>query len=208
MNHRLLILILIIMPAWLIGQNTESDKANRKQYIKEIKIERSHKNNEFTDTAQSPLSYEQIANFSGLNYFRPDTKYKVIATFHKVEIPVTFKMKTSTNRQPEYRTFGTISFNLMDTTVTLQVYQNVELIKKTGYADYLFVPFTDETSADESYGGGRYLDLRIPQSNNIEIDFNKAYNPYCAYNHRYSCPIPPAENHIPIKIEAGERKYQ
>jgi hypothetical protein len=121
---------------------------------------------------------------------------------------MTFKMKTTTDRQPEYRTYGTLTFKLFDSTIRLQVYQNVELIKKPGFEDYLFVPFTDNTSADESYGGGRYLDLRVPLSKSIEVDFNRAYNPYCAYNHKYSCPIPPAENHIPLKMKAGEKKYK
>jgi uncharacterized protein len=208
MNNRLLLLLCLLLPLWLIGQSMGSQKLLSKHYIKEIKNERKAKDNEFRDTAQSPLSYEQIAGFSGLKYFRPNPEYKVKAVFRKAEIPITFKMKTTTDRAPEYRTFGTISFNLHDTTITLQVYQNVELIKKPGYADYLFAPFTDETSAEECYGGGRYLDLHIPLSNTIEVDFNKAYNPYCAYNHKYSCPIPPAENYIPLKIKAGEKKYK
>jgi uncharacterized protein (DUF1684 family) len=207
MNYRSLILLNFIMPMLLIAQGVDNTGLLRKQYIRGIKTERRDKNKEFSDTAQSPLSYEQLTNFSGLKYFRPDPDYKVKATFRKTDIPFTFKMKTTTDRAPEYRTFGTITFKLLDTTINLQVYQNVELIKKPGFGDYLFVPFTDETSADDTYGGGRYLDLRIPLSSTIEVDFNKAYNPYCAYNHKYSCPIPPAENHIPLKIKAGEKKY-
>jgi uncharacterized protein len=208
MNHRFLILCILILPLWLPAKNDKSSDLTRKEYVKNIKSERRARNKEFKDTNQSPFSFEQIATFSGLKYFRPDPDYKVMATFHKTEIPITFKMKTSTDREPEYRTFGTITFKLMDTTFILQVYQNVELIKKPDYGDYLFLPFTDETSAKECYGGGRYIDLHIPLTNTIEVDFNRAYNPYCAYNHKYSCPIPPAENHIPLKIKAGEKKYR
>jgi len=208
MNTRFLIILLLLLPLWLSANNDNSSGVSKKQYVKDIKKERAVKNKEFSDTTQSPLSHEQIANFSGLKYFRPNPEYRVMATFRKTEIPMNFKMKTTTDRQPEYRTFGTITFKLLDTTLVLQVYQNVDLMKKPGYSDYLFLPFTDETSAEKSYGGGRYIDLRIPLSNTIEVDFNKAYNPYCAYNHKYSCPIPPAENHIPIKIKAGEKKYK
>jgi uncharacterized protein len=208
MTQRFLLLLLIILPGFLPAQNTESSGISRRKYIKEFRNDRLAKNKEFADTAQSPLSFEQIAHFSGLKYFRPDPKYKVKAIFRKIDNPVTFKMKTTTARQPIYSTYATISFRLLDTTIVLNVYQNIELIKKPGFSDYLFVPFTDETSAGKSYGGGRYIDLRLPQSDTIEVDFNKAYNPYCAYNHKYSCPIPPAENHIPMKIEAGEKKYK
>jgi uncharacterized protein len=208
MNYRCIILLCLLFPSWILAQSSKSQRISEKQYIKDIKSERKAKDKAFLDTTQSPLLFDQIASFSGLKYFRPNPDYKVRATFRKVDIPMTFKMKTTTDREPEYCTYGTISFNLLDTTISLQVYQNVELIKKPGYADYLFAPFTDETSAEECYGGGRYLDLHIPLSNTIEIDFNKAYNPYCAYNHKYSCPIPPAENHIPLKIKAGEKKYK
>jgi uncharacterized protein len=190
------------------AQNAKSYRKAEKQYIKDMKNERIARDKEFQDTAQSPLSFDEIATFSGLKYFKPNPVYKVHAIFNKSEIPLTFRMKTSTSREPEYRTYGTISFILFDSTISLQVYQNVELIKRPGYSDYLFLPFTDETSAVESYEAGRYIDLRIPESNTIEVDFNKAYNPYCAYNHKYSCPIPPAENHIPLKIKAGEKKYK
>ena len=69
--------------------------------------------------------------------------------------------------------------------------------------DHLFLPFTDNTNGVETYGGGRYIDLKIPAGNTINIDFNKAYNPYCAYSDKYSCPIPPPENHLDIEIKAG-----
>ena len=82
-----------------------------------------------------------------------------------------------------------------------------ELIKGY-YENYLFIPFRDITSGDETYGGGRYLDFRIPETDSVTIDFNLSYNPYCAYNHKYSCPIPPAENSLPVKILAGEKTYK
>jgi uncharacterized protein len=207
MNKSLLLLISFLALFGISANNARAQNISKRQYVKEIKKERIAKNKEFRDTGQSPLANEQIADFTGLRYFRPNPDYKVKATFHKIEAPLVFKMKTTTEREPEYSTFGTISFKLFDTLLVLQVYQNLELIKRPGYSNYLFLPFTDETSARECYGGGRYIDLQIPESDIIEVDFNKAYNPYCAYNHKYSCPIPPAENHIPFKVRAGEKKY-
>lgn len=208
LTSRFLLVLILLSPIYLSAQEKKPENLSRRQFIKETKKERVKKNREFLDLAQSPLLPEEIADFSGLKYFPANPNYKVIATFQRVEMPITFRMKTTTDRQPEYLTFAKITFELMDKTLSLNVYQNVELSLKPGYEDYLFVPFTDETSADGSYGGGRFMDLRQPTSNTIEVDFNKAYNPYCAYNHKYSCPIPPSENHLPVKIKAGEKNYK
>lgn len=207
-TRRFLLLLIILTPIYLLAQDKKTEYISRRHFIKETRNERAAKNREFLDREQSPLPPEEIENFRGLKYFPANPAYKVIATFQRVEIPVTFRMKTTTDRQPEYRTFAKITFKLLDTTLSLNVYQNVDLTLKPGYEDFLFVPFTDETSAAESYGGGRFMDLRQPTNNMIEIDFNKAYNPYCAYNHKYSCPIPPSENHLPVLIKAGEKKYK
>jgi len=129
---------------------------------------------------------------------------KVIAKFEYSK-GKKFKMPTSTERTPIYRRYGFVYFEIAGQKCTLTVYQNMELIKKEGFKDYLFIPFKDATSGKESYGGGRYLDLRIPSSTAIVLDFNTCYNPYCAYSMRYSCPIPPAENTLNINIEAGEK---
>jgi uncharacterized protein (DUF1684 family) len=101
--------------------------------------------------------------------------------------------------------YGELAFSLNGKEFKLNIYQNLGLINKEGYEDYLFLPFLDETNGIESYGGGRYVDARIPEGATMIIDFNKAYNPYCAYNHKYSCPIPPKENHLDIKVLAGVR---
>jgi len=98
-----------------------------------------------------------------------------------------------------------LKFSLEGQTLTLNVYESVELSKKAGYEDYLFIPFTDLTNGDETYGGGRYLDLRQEalRQKPVRLDFNRAYNPYCAYSKGYSCPIPPAENWLPVAIRGG-----
>lgn len=116
-------------------------------------------------------------------------------------------MKTSTDRLPVYIKYGEAHFKLNKKDCVLNIYQNADLVKKEEYKDYLFLPYTDLTSGEESYGGGRYIDLKIPKDETIIIDFNKSYNPYCAYNHKYSCPIPPMENRLDVEVRAGVKAF-
>jgi len=116
-------------------------------------------------------------------------------------------MKTTTDRLPIYRKYGEARFKLGGKDQVLSIFQNLGLMEDPEYEDYLFVPFTDETNGSESYGGGRYLDVEMPEGDRMIINFNKAYNPYCAYNAKYSCPIPPAENHLDIEVKAGVKAY-
>jgi uncharacterized protein len=129
--------------------------------------------------------------------------YRVEAKLYRDTTSDPFEMKTSTTRKPKYRKYGSLVFLLLNKEFQLPVYQNIELLKDSVYADYLFLPFTDLTNGDSTYGGGRYLDLKIPEANSLIIDFNQCYQPYCAYNHKYSCPIPPIENHMNIEVLAG-----
>ena len=117
-------------------------------------------------------------------------------------------MPTTTDRMPIYVKYGEAYFELEGQSFKLNIYQNQELITKAEYVDYLFIPFTDATNGETSYGGGRYLDLRIPTGKTITLNFNKSYNPYCAYNGKYSCPIPPSENDISVAILAGVKAYK
>ena len=114
-----------------------------------------------------------------------------------------FKMATSTDRKPIYEKYGEAHFELDGEKIVLPIYQSHSLRVKEEYKDHLFLPFQDLTNGTESYGGGRYLDLRIPTGDTIVIDFNKAYNPYCAYSSRYSCPVPPKENRMKVAVRAG-----
>ncbi len=151
---------------------------------------------------------DNIKDFKGLNYYKPDLKFRIEARLEKYTTPDTIKMKTTTERLPLYIVYGRAIFSVSNITDTLTIFRNVGLMSKEGYEDYLFVPFTDETSGEGSYGGGRYIDTRIPVNDIIILDFNKAYNPYCVYNKKkYSCPIPPSENYINTKIRAGEKDY-
>lgn len=162
----------------------------------------------YKDASKSPLKAKDPKNFEGLNFFKFDTEYIVKASFKKLNNEKPFKMKTTTERLPIYLKYGELTFELKGKAYKLNIYQNQELIVKEGYEDYLFLPFLDETNGLESYGGGRYIDVRIPKGDTIEIDFNKAYNPYCAYNEKYSCPIVPRENYLKTRVEAGVKAFE
>ena len=164
-------------------------------------------NAEFKDATTSPLTKKDLKHFIGLDFFPVDSAYVVKADFKRTPEEKPFKMKTTTDRLPIYVKYGEATFTLKGETFKLNIYQNQELITKEGYEDYLFLPFLDQTNGIESYGGGRYVDARIPDGNTMIIDFNKAYNPYCAYNDKYSCPIVPRVNYLPIKIEAGVKAF-
>jgi uncharacterized protein (DUF1684 family) len=164
-------------------------------------------NAEYKDATTSPLKDKDRKNFRGLDFFKFDSTFVVKAIFTRTPDEEVFKMKTTTSRLPEYVKYGTVNFELKGEHYQLNIYQNQGLIKKEEYKDYLFLPFLDNTNGEESYGGGRYIDMRIPEGNEIEIDFNKAYNPYCAYNERYSCPIVPRENYLDVSVRAGVKAF-
>ncbi|MDC6405066.1 MULTISPECIES: DUF1684 domain-containing protein [Maribacter] len=164
-------------------------------------------NEEFRDPEESPLPDRFRKDFNGLDFFAPDTNYVIEADFIRITDAVPFLMPTTTDRKSEEVVYGKVRFILDGRNFELEVYQNPELIKEKGYEDYLFLPFTDLTNGEETYGGGRYMDLRIPNGNRITIDFNKAYNPYCVYNKKYSCPLVPAVNHLDTRILAGVKDF-
>lgn len=165
-------------------------------------------NADFKDATTSPLKEKDRTTFRGLDFFKFDSKYVVSASLMRTPEAKPFKMKTTTERLPDYVKYGVVTFELEGERFQLNIYQNMALLDKPGYEDYLFLPFLDATNGEESYGGGRYVECRIPEGDILEIDFNTAYNPYCAYNEKYSCPIVPRENYLDIKIEAGVKRFK
>lgn len=164
-------------------------------------------NKEYATQGESPLMEEDFKVFKGLDFYPINEKFIVEAKFTRTPDEKVFKMKTTGTRLPDYVKYGELAFTLDGKPFKLNLYQNIELIKREGYADYLFLPFSDLTCGKESYIGGRYIDMRIPKGDTVTIDFNKAYNPYCAYNHKYSCPIVPLDNDLEIEIRAGVKKF-
>ena len=164
-------------------------------------------NAEYVDAKTSPLLAEDLKVFKSLDFYPPNEKYFVVAKFIRTENELPFEMKTSTDRKPVYVKYGEAHFNIDGQFFKLNIYRNIELSKKEQYKDYLFLPFSDLTCGSESYIGGKYIDLKIPQGDTIVIDFNRSYNPYCAYSPKYSCPKVPLENDLKIEIRAGVKKF-
>lgn len=164
-------------------------------------------NESYADSLKSPLMKEDLNQFEGLAFYPISEKYIVEATFIRTKKEKAFQMKTTTARTPIYKKYGELHFTIDEKELKLNVYQNIELNKKPGFDAYLFLPFSDETCGKESYIGGRYVDMKIQKGKKWTIDFNKAYNPYCAYNYKYSCPIVPLENDLAIEINAGVKKF-
>ncbi|QLG46244.1 DUF1684 domain-containing protein [Costertonia aggregata] len=176
--------------------------------LSEIKQFQDNLNEEFKNPNTSPLPDRYRKNFESLDFFPPDTTFRVLAKFERTPNALPFMMPTTTERQSEEVVYGIATFELMGDKYKLEIYQSPELIKEEEYENYLFLPFLDDTNGKETYAGGRYIDLTIPNNDTIVIDFNKAYNPYCAYNKKYSCPIVPTVNTLNTKILAGVKTFK
>ncbi|GAB5557248.1 MAG: DUF1684 domain-containing protein [Schleiferiaceae bacterium] len=178
-------------------------------YEASIAEHREELRQEFANPQSSPLDSSDVVGFSDLPYFPIMKSYRVTAQWEaKTDQPV-FEMSTTTSRKPKYRLAGLAHFTINGDSCTLEVYQNMRLLTVPGYEDYTFIPFTDYSNGSESYGGGRYVEAHLPEegATEIVIDFNKAYNPYCAYSERYSCPLVPEANYLEVYIPAGV-KYE
>lgn len=165
-------------------------------------------NSEFKDPKKSPLPEADLEKFSSLDFFKYNPQLKIKAEFLRTPNEVPFEMPTTTERKPLYVKYGELYFNFKGKDYKLNVYQSQDLSRKEEYKDYLFLPFTDPTNGSTSYSGGRYLDMKIPVSKTVLLNFNQAYNPYCAYSGKYSCPIPPPENHLDFEVTAGVKDYK
>lgn len=198
--NRLLFLIVLCLGAISCAQDKKPLKG-------ETPYQRDQ-NAKFKDVTESPLKDKDRKMFTGLDFFKVDSSYVVTAVFKRTPNETSFKMKTTTNRTPEYVKYGELNFTLKGKNFKLDIYQNLELINAEGFEDYLFLPFLDETNGLETYGGGRYLDARIPQGESMVLNFNEAYNPYCAYNEKYSCPVVPRQNYLRVRVEAGVKVFK
>lgn len=195
MKKLFLILILSGLSAFSFSQTADLLAAS--------KAAQEELNETYLNPETSILREEDFEHFTGLEFYPLDSKYIVEAEFIRTPDEKPFLMPTTTERLPEYVKYGEAHFAIDGQDFVLNFFKPTQSEK-----DYLFLPFTDLTSGDGSYGGGRYLDFDLPEGDSIIIDFNKAYNPYCAYNPRYSCPIPPEENDLKIQIEAGVKDFQ
>lgn len=174
-------------------------------WFSQLMEDRQKHNEELKTEADSPIPDSLRANFTGLRYFDPSNNFLTTAEFVRLKKPKTIWFATSNGKEKEYIHFAELRFQLLGKSYVLAAYYSPSVRQREGFSKHVFVPFKDLTNRVETYGGGRYLDLTEPEGNSIELDFNRAYNPYCAYADGYSCPKVPEENYLNLRIEAGEK---
>ncbi|MEM6829995.1 MAG: DUF1684 domain-containing protein [Bacteroidota bacterium] len=193
----LVIPVFIVLLIWSILGGNDGNNA----YIQSIKTHRIEKDKFFKTSEASPFVQKKTA-YQPVSYYAPDPSYKVTAKLDRFTKRETVTITNSDGSSIKYLKFGRLKFDLKGQENTILV------LKQLGFLNQYLVAFADETSGVNTYGGGRYLDLIIGKSDRIEVDFNKAYNPYCAYFGDFLCPLPPRENILNISIEAGEKDYE
>jgi uncharacterized protein (DUF1684 family) len=160
---------------------------------------RAEKNQFFATHAQSPLTPEQKQTFDGLKYFPENKALRLEVEVEEFPIADPVEVQTSTGDVRIYHRYGRISFHAEGKEASLTIYD-------TDFG--FFLPFVDSLAKTETYGAGRYLEPEALENGNFLVDFNLAYNPYCAYNAQFSCPLPPFENRIKVPIRAGEKMFK
>lgn len=179
------------------------DHGHAQDYREAIQAERRAKDAFFRTSPHSPLDPATRADFAGLRHFPVDPAYRFECLRlmpYVGDQPVEFALPTSDGRLREATRTGTLAFRIDGGRHTLVAYR-----LPGGRGDSLFVPFMDATSGHETYGAGRYLDLEAGRDGRYTLDFNLAYNPYCAWSPNFSCPLTPEENRLALSVEAGER---
>lgn len=191
------ILVAAVLYYWLFF-----DKQNPQEYINQLTIHRHEQVEYFRYAPESPFLTKKV-DFSYIDYYPANLKLRIDAKFEKRAIQDTLSLATSTGSIDKFLIVGTAHFKWNNIDNTLLVLASTQPNDPT-----LFIPFLDKTSGETTYGGGRYLNVLPPNRNKIELDFNKAYNPYCTYVDGYTCALPPKENRLVVAIEAGEKSYQ
>jgi uncharacterized protein (DUF1684 family) len=178
---------------------------NFSEWKERIELERKQKDEFFWVHSQSPIPFEERENFKGLDYYSPDFTYRFELELHEHSEKETLKIEDTSGNEREFFRWGEFRFQIGGKECTLQAY------KSNLGEERLFVPFRDATSDKETYGAGRYLDLNPEEHYTAEgkwiLDFNKAYNPWCAYSKFYACPFVPPENWLEVPVCAGEKNY-
>jgi uncharacterized protein len=200
---RLLLLALLIGLAGLIYFSLKGGMS-ADEYAKTITKEREEKTNFLKKSEGSPFA-TLTEKFEDLKYFKPDLKYRINASLVSIKDKNVIVLLTSDGKEQKYLEYAHALFSLNGVDCKLLILEVMEMGPQRGK---LFLAFADETSGKETYGGGRYLDIKkVPAATSAILDFNNAYNPYCAYNDSYSCPFPPSENVLKVAVRAGEMSY-
>ncbi|MBK9453952.1 MAG: DUF1684 domain-containing protein [Bacteroidetes bacterium] len=165
-------------------------------------------NHQYRDPKDSPLDSLDRIGFKHHDFFPISKAFYVPVTFVRTPDEKPFEMPTVSGKTKTFVKYGELHFTLNGRKDTLSAYQNLKLASKAEYAEDLFIPFKDHASGEEAYGGGRYIDWKMPKSDKVYLDFNQCYNPYCAYSTGWSCPIPPQENYMDSKVLAGVKAWK
>jgi uncharacterized protein len=178
--------------------------AQDKGYLLEMEKHRAKHDADFRNSDTSPLNEKDRQAFTGHEYYPIDPDYRVIADFVATPNSKPFPLVTSKGTTKTYKKLGDLNFILKEEPLSLEVYQQILGFIVSDEPVYLFLPIIDKTTGVTTYGAGRYMHYEgIPEGNKWVIDFNKAYNPYCAYSDNYNCPVVPQPNHLPVAIDAG-----
>ncbi len=180
-----------------------ADEGTSDIYTLEVKKDRLEKDKYLLTAPNTPIKASDMELFAGLSYFPVDKSYAFETVLRRLPVPEEVTIATSKDRPRIMLHIGELPFTVGGQPCALQVYAP----KDTTDGSYWFIPFIDTTNGHETYDGGRYIDIDEVASDTVFLDFNYAYNPYCSYNERYDCPIPPTDNVLPIAIRAGERNY-
>ncbi|MFK7971729.1 MAG: DUF1684 domain-containing protein [Bacteroidia bacterium] len=172
-------------------------------YARQLTTERVQKNGEFRTSANSPIIEDKRRTFNGLKYFQPDEAYIAKARLEQLGGGDTIILGTTQGTNRKLLKAGTLIFNLQEREQRLSAFRYLD-----GPRNTLFIPFKDISSGKTTYGGGRYLETVVEPGKTIELDFNRAYNPYCVYNDAFVCPLPPLENKLRVEVLAGEKAYE
>ena len=175
-------------------------------YYHEFYAERHENINHLVVGERAPLDVEQI---SAISYFDYDPTYRFIAIYSEATDAKPFDMATYSGKTKAFIKKGTLKFKINGSASEIHVYQNLRYADHPVYGRYYFIPFKDNTNDELTYGGGRYMDMKKSLFNHrkVILDFNRAYNPWCAYADGYNCPIPPIENQLDLEILAGEKNF-
>lgn len=195
-----LFFVSIIASSCSSESNYSTNNLEESNYSDSLSLWRKKNDKELKNDVNTPLEQDKVESFTGLKYYPPMESWNIHTKYVKIDTGKVFNMPTTTDRLIPMVKDGLIEFVRNSDTIKLYAYSYIEHPEED-----LFVPFLDLSNGDITYGGGRYINVTRPINDSIWIDFNMAYNPYCAYNHAFSCPVPPLENTLHILVEAGEK---
>jgi len=199
-------LALLFLATLLLSCSTKKQLTSTTSYSDQITHHQTEYKAEFIKDERAPLNEEDLKY---MHFYPADKSYNCDCTVKLTPDAKPFELSTYSGITKPFRQYGIATCDINQKETKVHLYTSLRTIAMPGYKDYLFLPFKDVTNGEYTYGGGRYIDLKTGdiQDGKVTIDFNKCYNPWCAYSDGYNCPIPPIENHFEMEIKAGEKMW-